>query len=159
MVHAGLLPQWTIEGATECAREVESELRDEGRSAAFFERMYGNEPRRWRDDLGATERQRLTVNALTRMRAIEGDGALDFSFKGELDDMPDGLTPWFRASTPRSEELRVVFGHWSAIGYYAEGGIHALDSGCVWGRELTALCLEDEEVVQVPRLSSTDEAT
>ena len=152
MVHAGLLPEWSIDQAHELAREVEAALRDEEGYEGFFEVMYGNEPRRWREGLGAEERRRLTVNAMTRMRALEPGAELEFGYKGELGDVPQGLVPWFRLWRQAHPERRLVFGHWSAIGYHREGQVHGLDSGCVWGRQLTALRLEDEQLFQQPRV-------
>ena len=152
VVHAGLLPEWTVSQAHRCAREVERALRDEEGYRDFFGAMYGNEPRQWRLDLSGEERRRLTVNATTRMRALQTGGALDFRYKGELGDMPRGLQPWFRLWRQHHPERKLVFGHWSAIGYHREGEVHGLDTGCVWGRTLSALRLEDEQLFQQPRV-------
>ncbi len=148
MVHAGLLPQWSIETARACARDLEDALRGPD-PRGFFERMYGNTPDVWSDGLPDEDRLRLTVNALTRMRVCTPDGTLEFSYKGTLATLPDGLVPWFRAPTPHPRGVRVCFGHWSALGLHLEGAYRGLDSGCTWGRQLTALRLEDEAIVQV----------
>lgn len=148
MVHAGLLPQWSLEVARACARDLEEALRGPD-PRAFFTRMYGNTPARWSEDLPREDRLRLTVNALTRMRVCRRDGTLDFAYKGTLSKRPSGLVPWFRAPTPHPRGVRVCFGHWSALGLHREGVYRGLDSGCTWGRELTALRLEDEAIVQV----------
>ncbi len=148
LVHAGLLPQWSIRTARGAAREVERELRGDD-PRGFFERMYGNTPARWSDDLKHEERLRITVNAMTRMRVCHPDGTLDFDYKSTLDEIPDGLVPWFRAPTPHTRPARVCFGHWSALGLHLEATVRGLDSGCTWGRQLTALRLEDEAIFQV----------
>jgi len=148
MVHAGLLPDWTSDRATELAGETEDLLRSD-HCESFLDDMYGNHPRRWRDDLGGIERHRLLVNATTRMRCLDADARIDFDYKRQLDGIPEDLMPWFRHPDRQSTDVEIVFGHWSAIGYHREDRIHALDSGCVWGGALTALRLEDREVFQV----------
>ena len=148
MVHAGLLPDWTIDEAEQVAGEVEAALQS-GEAGEFFEAMYGNEPRRWRDDPTGHDRLRIVVNATTRMRTVDPDGAIQFDYKQGLDGIPDGQMPWFAHPRRRSTDTRLVFGHWSAIGYHSEANTHALDSGCSWGGPLSALRLEDERLFQV----------
>ena len=137
MLHAGLPPQWDLTTARNCATEVEQLLRGE-RSGAFLERMYGNEPDLWRTDLAAADRQRFTVNCLTRLRVVDTTGRLALRYKGPLHAMPVELVPWFRAPARRTRGLRLVCGHWSALGYVDEDGVLGLDTGCVWGGSLTA---------------------
>lgn len=151
MIHAGLLPQWSIADAHGHARELEALLADPDDAADFFEHMYGNDPRHWSDDLEGLARQRLLVNAFTRCRIMAPDGHLQLSYKGSLDELPDGHVPWFRAPEARwrNEETTAIFGHWSALGHHADERVICLDSGCVWGQALTALRLEDRQVFQV----------
>lgn len=137
MVHAGLPPQWDLTLARDCAAELEAALRSE-HSGRLFATMYGNEPDLWRDDLTGDERLRYITNALTRLRVCDARGRLLLRFKGPLDRMPAGAMPWFRAPGRRWAGARVVCGHWSALGYVDEGGVLALDTGCVWGGTLTA---------------------
>lgn len=152
MVHAGLLPEWDIELATTCARELEEVLRDDEGFLGFFEQMYGNEPLRWSDDLDRIARSRLTVNAMTRMRALtRSEGNLEFKYKGTLEGMPAALCPWFERADAL-EGLRVFFGHWSAIGYHCHEEIHAMDAGATWGHALMAMRLEDGEQFFVPTI-------
>lgn len=151
MVHAGLLPPWTMEEAQGLARDIESVLRgpQKGR-VAFFDAMYGNEPRRWRGDLMGADRLRLGINAMTRMRIVgEVDLALEFDFKGELGDVPEGYVAWFDAARPAQQGLTVLCGHWSALGLVMREDLIALDTGCVWGRHLTAVRIEDRQIFQV----------
>lgn len=148
MVHAGLLPPWDADKAVALARELEDALRSDTR-ADFFDEMYGNRPRRWSDDLTGIERQRVIINAFSRMRCVDEAGQIDFDYKQELDGIPGGLMPWFAHPQRQTRDKRIVFGHWSAIGYHCEEGAHALDSGCVWGSKLTALRLDDEHLFQV----------
>ena len=148
MVHAGLLPQWTWPQAISLAGEVESALQGVN-YRAFLESMYGNNPDEWRDDLTGDARLRVILNAMTRMRAITDDGRMNLKFKGGLADMPSGLQPWFTAKNARRSATTLVAGHWSALGLHVTPHFIGLDSGCVWGRELTALRLEDRTVFQV----------
>jgi len=149
MVHAGVLPEWDVATTLTEARAIEERLRGAD-YPEFFEAMYGNEPRRWEDVSNAEERLRIGVNALTRMRVLDADGALEFKFKSTLDDLPDDFTPWFRwPERATRDEATLLFGHWSAIGYLAEDHVHALDSGATWGHQLTAMRLEDGAIIQV----------
>jgi bis(5'-nucleosyl)-tetraphosphatase (symmetrical) len=84
------------------------------------------------------------------MRIVrEADSALDFDFKGELEDVPEGYVAWFDAARPSQEGLTVVCGHWSALGLVMREDLIALDTGCVWGRHLTAVRLDDRQIFQV----------
>lgn len=154
MVHAGIAPQWTILQAEACARELEAALRGPDH-ATLLREMYGDDPSIWSDDLEGIARLRVIVNAMTRMRTcFVADGSMEYRFKAELPDLPRELAPWWRIPSPRHEradddEALILFGHWSAAGYLREGDVAALDSGCTWGRALTAYRLDDDEVFQV----------
>ena len=149
MVHAGLLPAWTWERAQSLALEVETALRGKN-YRQLLKHMYGNEPDHWQDDLSGDARKRLVINATTRMRVLSADGRMDLKFKGDIKNMPKGLMPWFEASSAREADRTVIAGHWSALGLHDTAHFIGLDSGCVWGRELTALRLEDRTIFQVP---------
>lgn len=149
MVHAGVLPSWRPERALELAREVEAILRGDG-YRNFFAHMYGNHPNHWQDDLSGMSRLRVITNALTRLRVCTTEGAMDFRFKGELPDIPEGMIPWFDMPDRKSAVATLVFGHWSALGLIMRDNLIALDTGCLWGGELTAVRLEDRRVFQVP---------
>jgi bis(5'-nucleosyl)-tetraphosphatase (symmetrical) len=148
MVHAGLLPGWTVPQARALAREVEGALAGPYH-VDLLNHMWGSEPAAWRDDLQDYERMRVIVNAMTRMRFCTPDGVMDFKVKGEVSKAPKGYIPWFEAPGRKSVDTPVVFGHWSALGLRIESNLLALDSGCLWGRELTAVRLEDRKVFQV----------
>lgn len=142
MVHAGLPPQWDLPMAQACAREVEMVLRDEQRCKDLFEHMYGDKPNRWSDELAGFDRLRFITNCFTRLRFCTDDGKLDLKFKGTLDDAPADLLPWFRVPQRRSRHARIVFGHWSALGYYEGDNVLSIDTGCVWGSTLCAVRLD-----------------
>jgi bis(5'-nucleosyl)-tetraphosphatase (symmetrical) len=149
LVHAGVPPQWTAEQTIALASEVEAVLRGDG-WADFLAQMYGNQPDRWDDSLTGIERLRCIVNALTRMRLCWPDGRMDFLHK-ESDKGPEGsdLLPWFDVPGRRTAGVTVVFGHWSALGLVLRPNLVGLDSGCVWGGKLTAVCLDDRALLQV----------
>jgi bis(5'-nucleosyl)-tetraphosphatase (symmetrical) len=149
LVHAGVPPQWSAEQTMQLAAEVEAVLRGDG-WVDFLARMYGNEPDRWDDSLTGIERLRCIVNALTRMRLCWPDGRMDFLHK-ESDKGPEGsdLLPWFDVPGRRTAGVTVVFGHWSALGLVLRPNLVGLDSGCVWGGKLTAVCLDDRTLLQV----------
>lgn len=149
MVHAGLMPEWTVARALGLAAEVESALTGKD-FHAFLGKMYGNKPVRWRDELKGMDRLRMIVNAMTRMRFLNRDGEIDFAYKGELPDAPAGLQPWFAAKARQSAGTPLIFGHWSALGLHLTEDILGLDSGCLWGGSLTALRLEDRQVFAEP---------
>lgn len=148
LVHAGLLPDWTVAQAAKLAREVEDVLRGPD-WRDFFAQMYGNQPAAWEEKLHGYKRLRLIVNALTRLRVCTIDGAMEFKFKGEKADIPPDCQPWFAVPWRASRQDNVVFGHWSALGLQLEPHLLALDTGCVWGGPLTAVRLHDRQVFQV----------
>lgn len=112
--------------------------------------MYGNEPSAWRDDLQGADRLRCIVNAMTRLRFCTPDGVMDFKMKESGSPPPgSGLLPWFDVPGRRSAGDTIVFGHWSALGLLLRPHLIGLDSGCVWGGKLSAVCMEDRSLLQV----------
>ncbi|PHV10351.1 symmetrical bis(5'-nucleosyl)-tetraphosphatase [Chitinimonas sp. BJB300] len=149
IVHAGLLPLWTIGQALTFSSEVGFVLAGEG-YCEFLSKLYGNQPAKWKPDLMGVDRLRLIVNICTRMRMVDSNCQLDLGFKGELSDAPANLYAWFDIPNNRNDGSVLVFGHWSALGLLQRDDIIALDTGCVWGGALTAIRLEDKQVFQVP---------
>jgi len=149
LVHAGFLPDWSVAKAKTLAEEVERELRGP-KWRSFLARLWGGKPTRWDDALKGIERLRVIVNAMCRMRMCSADGEMLLKYKGGIDDAPDGVIPWFRVPGRKSSTHTVLCGHWSALGFHDGDGIIALDTGCVWGRSLTAIRLEDRQVFSVP---------
>jgi bis(5'-nucleosyl)-tetraphosphatase (symmetrical) len=151
MIHAGLAPQWDLQQAQACANELETALRDLAAARELFEHMYGDQPNRWSDDLRGVERLRFITNCLTRLRFCTEDGQLELKYKGRLDQAPAHLKPWFRAPGRRSRDLRIVCGHWSALGYHDGDGVLCIDTGCVWGSTLCAVRLDQKQApVMIP---------
>jgi bis(5'-nucleosyl)-tetraphosphatase (symmetrical) len=143
LIHAGLPPQWTLAQAESCAREAEQALRTD--PAALLGQMYGDQPDCWSPALAGADRLRFTINCLTRLRFVTGDGRLLLALKGPVGTAPAGAMPWFRHPQRATRGEALVFGHWSALGYLAEPGLRCLDTGCVWGGSLCAVRLDREE--------------
>ncbi len=156
LVHAGLLPQWSVPRALELASEVEARLRgpDHG---GLLANLYGGEPSTWHDSLEGEDRARVIVNALTRMRFCTPEGRMEFRSKGGLEAAPPGFDAWFDIPGRRSAGVTIVCGHWSALGLRIQPGLIALDTGCVWGGALSAVRLEDGRLFQVPCSASRPE--
>ncbi len=141
MVHAGLLPQWDATLALELADELQRALRAPD-WVDTLRNLYGNEPNQWRPDLKRKDRLRVAFNAFTRIRFCTPDGAMEFRANGGPAAAPAGYLPWFDAPDRRSADITVVFGHWAALGLMLRDTLVALDSGCVWGNQLSAVVLD-----------------
>jgi bis(5'-nucleosyl)-tetraphosphatase (symmetrical) len=150
LVHAGVLPQWSMAQTLSVAGEVEAALQSKD-YVAFLRGMYGNQPRQWQDDLQGADRLRVIVNALTRLRFCDADGVMEFDTKegaaksNEASPAPFGFMPWFDVPNRKTatDTVSIAFGHWSTLGLFAKPSLQApsvlgLDTGCVWGGELTA---------------------
>lgn len=150
MVHAGVPPAWDLATTLQLAGEVEQQLQSPQRQD-FLTVMYGNEPARWSDQLTGPDRLRFTINALTRMRFVQADGTLDLKSKEGAGSVPAGCTAWFDAPGRASQGQPIAFGHWSTLGLVNRPDLLALDTGCVWGGQLTAVRIDGgrREVTQV----------
>ena len=150
LLHAGVLPQWSVALTLELAGAVQRALREDPR--ALLAGMYGDRPDHWQASLAGAERLRLTINVLTRLRFCTADGYVDFKHKGKPDSARPPWLPWFKVPGRASRDQRIIFGHWSALGLHIERGVLALDTGCVWGGALTAVNLDDPQAppVSVP---------
>jgi bis(5'-nucleosyl)-tetraphosphatase (symmetrical) len=137
MVHAGVLPSWDVAQTLALAGELESVLRGPD-VVDFLHGMYGNQPDHWRDDLRGTERLRVVVNALTRLRLCTAAGVMELDSKAGAEAAPPGFMPWFEVPQRRTAGVPVAFGHWSTLGPLQRENLLALDTGCVWGGCLTA---------------------
>jgi bis(5'-nucleosyl)-tetraphosphatase (symmetrical) len=107
--------------------------------------MYGDQPMQWRADLRGVERLRFIINCFTRLRFCDGEGRLALRDKGAPGSQTGDIMPWFQVPGRNSAGLKIIFGHWSTLGRYQGDGVYSLDTGCVWGRSLTALRLDDGE--------------
>ena len=141
MVHAGVPPQWDPLLTVKLAREVEQALRG-SRCAEYIRDLYGEEPARWSSGLTGQDRLRFITNCLTRMRYCEVDGTLDLRETGPPGSQPGHLRPWFELPGRRTAMVRIVFGHWASLGLLQRDNLLGIDTGCVWGRKLTAVRLD-----------------
>jgi bis(5'-nucleosyl)-tetraphosphatase (symmetrical) len=150
MIHAGLSPKWTTTHAEKHAREVEHRLHGDGRRK-LLRNMYGDFPA-WTPALRGVERERAIINIFTRLRYCSTRGRIAFNEKGAPGTQVPGLYPWYAVPGRAARDLKIVCGHWSTLGLFIGHGVHAIDTGAVWGGKLTALQLDTDElqIVQVP---------
>ncbi len=149
ITHAGWHPFWSLKALLAHGEEVTQVLQGP-KAGAFFHHMYGNEPAQWQPTLTGMARLRFITNAFTRMRFLTATGALNLTVKGPPHEAPEELIPWFKYPSHHRHHRRVLFGHWAALeGRTDVAQVEALDTGCVWGGCLTALCLETQQRFQV----------
>jgi bis(5'-nucleosyl)-tetraphosphatase (symmetrical) len=144
LVHAGIYPGWSIKQTKKLAAEVENVLRGK-KHLEFFQNMYGNYPVYWHDDLAGWDRLRFITNVMTRMRFVDTSGALDLDIKCSPGKQPTGYQPWYAVDSRRKQTWRVIFGHWSTLGLHWQNNAICLDSGCLWGGQLTAAEIDLEK--------------
>ncbi len=157
LIHAGLPPQWDLETAIACAREVETVLRGEAHGE-FFRNMYGNKPNRWDPELTGMDRWRFITNCFTRLRFVTRKGKLKLKLKGPPAGQKKKYIPWFLHPDRRTRGERIVFGHWSTLGYSVAENTWGIDTGCLWGGKLTALRIDLPEPgpLQLPCTGARD---
>lgn len=152
LVHAGISPLWDLDTAQACANEI-SALITSAQAADFYENMYGNEPALWQPELTGNARYRCITNILTRMRYCHDDGSLALQHKSEPEPMPSELHPWFALANQLHGQT-IIFGHWAALnGQTNSPQFIGLDTGCVWGNQLTMMCLESRQYYSVNALT------
>lgn len=151
LVHAGLPPQWTISEASAHARAVEAVLRGPDHEA-LLSHMYGDQPDRWQPDLKGWAYLRFVINCFTRLRYCTAEGRIATDPKGTPGSQPAGLMPWFEVPDRKSAGTPILFGHWSTLGrvHWPEQQVWGLDTGCLWGGQLSALRLQDAALFSIP---------
>lgn len=143
MCHAGIAPLWDLPQAMQRAKELEEVLAGD-QYREFLSHLYGNQPDIWSDDLNGMDRLRVITNYFTRMRFCDAQGRLELSYKGTIAQAPVNLYPWYEVPHRKEIDADIIFGHWAALmGKCSNPKIHALDTGCLWGGQLTALRLQD----------------
>ena len=147
MVHAGLLPQWTLEEATVLAGEVEAALRGQ-EYRTFLHHLFHGSASHWDSSLTGMELLVAITRVCTRLRTCTAQGLMS-PFTGPPDQAPHGYVPWFTLPHRRPNGTTIIAGHWAALGLALSPNVWAIDSGCVWGKQLTAVRLEDRAVFQV----------
>jgi len=149
LVHAGLFPGWTPAEAERLAREVEERLRGE-KAAKLLAAVDQRAAERWKESLSGHERARVALAGFARLRTLDAEARMCADFSGPPALAPKGCHPWYAAPGRQSAGATVIFGHWAALGLKVGGGVACLDTGCAWGRELTALRLDDWRIFQEP---------
>ena len=144
LIHAGLAPAWDRALARSLAREAEQVIRASD-SNNLFDFMYGNEPDRWDDGLVGEERIRVIINTFTRLRYCSPNGHMVLNAKGAPGSQPEGFLPWFQIPGRKHLAERLVFGHWSTLGLWQKDNVIGLDTGCLWGGQLTAVRLDTHD--------------
>ena len=145
MVHAGIPPIWTVQETLDRAWEVENALQG-ARCQEFLTEMYGNDPYVWDDSLSGMTRLRVITNYLTRMRFVYANGQLDLQSKGLTPNRGRAVAPWFSYEERETRGQNIIFGHWAALQGEVQGDhLFAMDTGCVWGNQLSMVCLESGE--------------
>lgn len=149
LVHAGIPPQWTWQEALLRAAEVENTLQGTDWQTFVADQLFGDSPDGWQDELSGWARLRYITNALVRMRLCHADGRLELKTKNRSDSHHNGLAPWFSWRTPTSDSPHIYFGHWSVLGHHISASATCLDGGCLWGRQLLALQLENQQLTRI----------
>jgi bis(5'-nucleosyl)-tetraphosphatase (symmetrical) len=155
MVHAGVLPKWDVAKTLSLADEVQQMLRGANWKKSL-QKIFGNEPTQWKGSYSGGKRLRVIINALTRIRLCTPDGHMEFHAKVSPSARPSGLVPWFDLPKRQTQSTTIVFGHWSTLGLLSRPDVICLDTGCVWGGELTAMRLHDRKLVQIQCPQSQD---
>lgn len=150
MVHAGLMPQWTMDAALRHAKEVHDALQ-KTTYPDLLANMYRNTSTSWCDELKGMERLSVIINACTRLRYCTQAGNMSLSAKWLPGTQPRDYYPWYAVPERKNASTRIVFGHWAALAgrVLGEQNVYALDTGCVWGGKLRALRLDDFRVFEV----------
>lgn len=153
LVHAGIYPGWDLVHAITYAQEAEKILHGKD-YIEFLKKMYGNKPNNWQSSLEGMDRFRFIINTFIRMRFCNLQGQLEFDSSGKIDTAPPGYLPWFKIPWRKTKNIKILFGHWSALeGKTDEPDAVALDTGCVWGGSLTALRIDDGVRFSCPSLA------
>lgn len=144
MTHAGVHPHWDLPTTLNHAQALRDYLDEPGSESNRMHRLYGNVD--WEDPDGdALSHLKFAINCFTRMRYCRFDGSLNFSEKKPVGEQPSWLYPWFSLPSRKPLGTTVIHGHWAALGFYAGEEVLALDTGCVWQGELTAISLDEEQ--------------
>ncbi len=156
MVHAGLLPQWNLSQALRLSQQLSLRLKSRHWKDFLNEMVHGAKPH-WADGVQGQRKLREALSAFTRLRYLQPNGTPEYKCKlspdhAKLQPMTQKLMPWFEFKNRKTKNTQIVFGHWSTLGLIAQPKVVALDTGCVWGGQLTAIRLEDYKVFIQPSL-------
>ncbi len=147
MSHAGISPEFDLGMALEYSKRIEEKLKRDD-VEIWLRKMFKHGIERFNRDASVIDIDRYIVSSFIRMRFCYKDHRLDFDQKGAPTKLlrEQGLKPWFECESRKDIDLKIIFGHWSTLGYYQDDNVLALDTGCLWGGELTAARIDKEEV-------------
>ena len=149
IAHAGIYPKLSFDTTIFINHAIENHLQSKD-YPQFLQKVYGNKPNYWDENFDLLQKMKFILNCSTRMRFLESTNfALDYKYKADLAGKPDNLIPWFTCEFDKSINKKIIFGHWAALGFYHDPKFISIDTGCVWGRKLTALNLDSFEIFQV----------
>ena len=165
MVHAGLNSQWSWIETKKRAQTIEKALQsDDGllalaqahpsrkraKSKPKLREHFGNQPK---DDSKSIKAQWIQdLKWFTRVRTLDEAGQPVGWFKGNPNELPKNLSPWFEAYQEQCDSSypdMLYYGHWAAFGLQKGQSYYGLDSACIWGKYLTAVRIEDGALFQV----------
>ena len=154
MTHAGIPPHWSKQDLETYSSELNKTLNGPG-SINLLKNMYGNTPNHPSMCTSEIEKLRLNINYLTRMRFCSSDSSLDLENKGKAHEAPPKMKPWFDWNLKILQDpIHLLFGHWAALeGITGKNNVTALDTGCVWGKKLSALRLEDNRIFSCNKIN------
>ena len=148
IAHAGIYPHWSIEEALIFSILFSNQLKSD-KVLILLEKIYDNKPNIFSKCTSEDEYLRFIINAFTRMRFCYKNGRLDFSNKSFPSDKHNPeLIPWYCLQQKVDPSTRIIFGHWSSLGLYHRNNIICIDTGCVWGNELTLYNIDQDCFIQ-----------
>ena len=152
MVHAGIPPNLSLENCFDLNKEFQIALKKNPKR--ILKKIFNNPFSKFSKKMSRIDRIIFFANALTRIRACNHKGEIDFNFKGRINEIPKKLNAWFNyENSIIGENSQLIFGHWAAIkGKTKKKDIFGLDTGCVWGDKLTIMRLEDNKRFQINRI-------
>ena len=141
---------WDFKTAKKLSKEVQVALKED--SYNLLKNMWGDTPSKWNSKLVKYKRFRVIINYFTRMRFLDKKGALKLKKKNLKSEK--NHIPWFDQTTHNlKEDESIVFGHWASLqaldALPPAHNVYHVDNGCAWGRELTALRLDDQQYFSV----------
>ncbi len=147
MSHAGISPEFDLGMALEYAKRVEERLRRDD-IEIWLKQMFKHGVERFNREASHIDIDRYILSSFIRMRFCYKDHHLDFDQKGPPTEAlrEKGLKPWFECENRKEIDLKIIFGHWSTLGFYDDDNVLALDTGCLWGKSLTAARIDSDEV-------------
>ena len=164
MVHAGLSPAWDAGKACELSQVLGKILRDPEKSRVFFQDLDPFFLEKEPSEKGSMNYLRFAFSFMTQIRMCTPEGHPLWPSHPRLASLANPYAlpsssmnatlwpfrPWYDCR-PQQETMKTVYGHWAAAGLNLKANVWGLDSGCIYGGQLTAIRLDDPDhpIVQV----------